>query len=395
MAAAPTPCPEGTPGWVFPRVIGQIKGGAGPVVVVVGGMHGNEPAGAFAGQDVVTEIERRGLTLAGELLVLSGNRAAMALDARFQVSDLNRRWTRARVTALDAQDPAQDDAEDAEQRELLAHLRHAEARAPLGLVVLDLHTTSGAGPPFVIMSDTLRNRRVAFALPIATILGLEETIDGTLLTYASEQGHVGLGVETGQHRDALSRHLHRSVIWVSLVSTGVLRAEQVPDLATHQQALRTAAGGAPRVVELLCRHGVTPADQFVMRPGYSGFQPVAEGEHLADSATGPVLSPTDGLILMPLYQPQGSDGFFLVRRVRPVWLTLGAWLRRARLHWVLPLLPGVSRHPDRADTLLVDPRIARLWVRQVFHLLGYRKAREEDGRQVFTRRTARARLTGP
>ena len=38
--------------------------------------------------------------------------------------------------------------------------------------------------PFVLMSDTLANRKLAFALPIPVILGLEESIDGTLLEHS-------------------------------------------------------------------------------------------------------------------------------------------------------------------------------------------------------------------
>jgi succinylglutamate desuccinylase len=52
-----------------------------------------------------------------------------------------------------------------------------------------------------------------------------------------------------------------------------------------------------------------------MRPGYANFQPIRRGEHLADDASGPVLAPEDGLILMPLYQSLGTDGFFLVQEV--------------------------------------------------------------------------------
>jgi succinylglutamate desuccinylase len=52
-----------------------------------------------------------------------------------------------------------------------------------------------------------------------------------------------------------------------------------------------------------------------MRPGYVNFQPIQQGEHLANDTTGPVLAPEDGLILMPLYQPQGSDGFFVVQEI--------------------------------------------------------------------------------
>ncbi|MBK8705758.1 MAG: hypothetical protein IPN33_20820 [Saprospiraceae bacterium] len=71
----------------------------------------------------------------------------------------------------------------------------------------------------------------------------------------------------------------------------------------------------PKVAELVTSHRVHPGDQFQMRPGYANFQPVQRGELLAHDAGGPITAISDGLILMPLYQPQGSDGFFIVKPV--------------------------------------------------------------------------------
>ena len=87
---------------------------------------------------------------------------------------------------------------------------------------------------------------------------------------------------------------------------------------------------------------------------------------------------------MPLYQSQGDDGFFLVRRVRPFWLRVSAWLRAIGAGNALQYLPGVQRRGH--DTLAVNSRIARWFVVEIFHLLGFRRQRPEKGTQVFTRR---------
>jgi succinylglutamate desuccinylase len=42
---------------------------------------------------------------------------------------------------------------------------------------------------------------------------------------------------------------------------------------------------------------------------------VAAGTLLARDDGGEIRAPFDGLLLMPLYQAQGSDGFFLGREV--------------------------------------------------------------------------------
>lgn len=64
-------------------------------------------------------------------------------------------------------------------------------------------------------------------------------------------------------------------------------------------------------------HAIKKGDNFVMQPGYKNFQPVKKGEILATDKNGAISAQEDGLILMPLYQKQGNDGFFLVKMVRP------------------------------------------------------------------------------
>jgi succinylglutamate desuccinylase len=90
-------------------------------------------------------------------------------------------------------------------------------------------------------------------------------------------------------------------------------------------------------------------------------------------------------MLMPLYQAQGDDGYFLVRDVRPFWLRLSGAMRRRRLERWLHLLPGVRRHPDRPGSFVVDRRVARWYALEVFHLLGFRRL-SDTGRELSVSR---------
>ena len=118
-----------------------------------------------------------------------------------------------------------------------------------------------------------------------------------------------------------------------------------------------------------------------MKPGLSSFRPVHAGEVLASSSSGPIKAPQAGLLLMPLYQDQGEDGFFLVREVQPVWLSVSKVLRGLGMEKVLHLLPGVRRHPELPGSFIVDRRYARWLARQLFHLLGFRRV-GRDGRTL-------------
>ena len=48
---------------------------------------------------------------------------------------------------------------------------------------------------------------------------------------------------------------------------------------------------------------------------YRNFDKIYKGELLAHDAHGEIRALCDGLILMPLYQKQGSDGFFVIKDI--------------------------------------------------------------------------------
>ena len=371
------------------RLLGRYTSGRpGPTVVVCGGLHGNEPSGVLAAQRVLSRLDENRPPLRGELVALAGNLGALAANRRFVQSDLNRTWIRDRIAEL-RRNADSGNVEEREMCSLLEVIEATAARATTPLVVLDLHTTSGKSPPFVLVSDRLPNRPIAFALPGPVILGLEETVDGTLLEFMTEAGHRAIVIEGGQHADPASVDNHEAAIWLGLVAAGALDADDVPDHARMRRRLREATRGLPRVVELRHRHSITEENGFVMEPGFVGFQPVQQGDLLARHAAGEIRAPESGRILMPLYQDLGSEGFFLVRRVSRVWLVLSAALRRLHLHVLLPLLPGVRRDPENQNALRVNPAVARWFVVEIFHLFGYRRRRADGDRLVFSRRRPR------
>ncbi|MHC4953856.1 MAG: succinylglutamate desuccinylase/aspartoacylase family protein [Planctomycetota bacterium] len=365
------------------RHIGSLPG---PTLVICGGLHGNEPAGALAAQRVSAALDHLSLPLRGEWLAVAGNLSALRHDRRYHTVDLNRCWTEPELRAMLARDPATDSTDQAEQRELVDAFGAAAERARGPLVLLDLHTTSGESPPFLVLSDSLRNRNVAAGLPGTVILGLEESVDGTLLDYISNLGHCALVAESASHRSAAAVALHESYIWASMASCGQLDRADVPGYADHMRRLKEASRDAPRVVEIRYRHDIKPDDRFVMQPGFRSFQRVEEGEVLAHDRDGPVRAPRGGLLLMPLYQEQGDEGFFIVKPVRPIWLKVSRIVRTLRLGRLLPLLPGVRRDPDRPDGLRVNIRVARFYTAEIFHLFGYRRRRREGEQLLFTRR---------
>ena len=53
-----------------------------------------------------------------------------------------------------------------------------------------------------------------------------------------------------------------------------------------------------------------------MKPGYKNFQKISKGEVLAEDRNGHIVSQYNGRILMPLYQKQGEEGFFIIKEIK-------------------------------------------------------------------------------
>ena len=374
-----------------PRVIGELRGPQeGATLLVVGSLHGNEPSGALALDRVFGRLETAGLQeVRGRMVGLLGNRQALARRRRFLQHDLNRFWNVERVERLLRRDgPLEAEAEELRELglEIERLLREGQGRP---VYLLDLHTTSGDGTAFANLEDTLANRRFGLEFPVTVVVGIEEQLGGTLANYLFERGVVTLGFEAGQHDDPTSVDRAEAAIWIALEAAGVLPRGSRDEVAAARRLLQVNRGKQPHVVEVRHRQAVWPGSGFVMRPGYRNFQVVRADEVLAHDARGEIRAAETSRILMPLYQEQGEDGFFLVRPVRRFWLDLSSWLRQHRIERYLHLFPGVRAvpgEPDEPERFTVDRRYARWLSLELFHLLGFRRRRELGRYLMMARR---------
>ncbi len=371
------------------RVIGDIVGDPGPTLLCIGSLHGNEPAGVIALGRVFAQLAAASPPIKGEFVGIAGNLAALATRQRYVDHDLNRCWTIDRIEHLRHSDErsAGSAVEDSELLEILGVVEEAVARARGDVFVLDLHTTSGDSPSFGTVADTLRNRAFALHFPVPIILGLEEHLDGTFLEYANDRGYVTMGFEGGRHDDPMSIDRVEQCIWVGLEAAGILPDQDgMPQIRMARTELSSVGDRFPRVLEVRYRHAVADGDGFRMEPGFASFQPVRAGQLLAHDRSGSLTAFENGRVLMPLYQSQGEDGYFLMREFSAIWLTLSAALRVLQFDSLLFLLPGVRRSPADPNTLIINRRIARWFALQVAHLVGYRKQRIDGEELVVTRR---------
>lgn len=367
------------------HLIGEFCGvSCGPTIIAFGGIHGNEAAGVSALRRVAEKMREKEAALRGRVFLFAGNTRAIPKGIRFIDSDLNRHWTGENIVrnGSDVPGPVRY-SEDADQREIFASVAKILDTARDEVYALDLHSTSAGGVPFATVGDTMRNRKFAQSFPITILLGIEEQLEGTLLEYLNNLGVVTLGFEGGQHYAESTIEAHEALVWLGLINSGILREDEFPEADHFRRTLRRAAG-KPRIVEIRYRHPISASDDFRMLPGFGNFDPVRKNQHLADDREGRILAGEKGLMLMPLYQKLGEDGFFIGRVVAPFWIWLSGVLRGMNVGDYMHLLPGVHATDDE-QTLEVDTKIARIFPLQIFHLLGFRKRRWR-GKNLFVSR---------
>ncbi|MEZ5977044.1 MAG: succinylglutamate desuccinylase/aspartoacylase family protein [Planctomycetota bacterium] len=365
------------------RVVARLGPEGAPLFVATAGIHGNEREGVLALERVAKALTPIAGRLRRRVVFLRGNLSALIARQRYVDADLNRHFATERVERL----VDGGEAHCAEDRELVAlmHeiLRELEA-APGRAFLLDLHSMSGAGPPFSLAADTLANRRIASGLPLPLVLGMEEGIDGTLLSWFAERGYDHLGIEGGRIGEEATEENQENAVWLLLERTGALRPEDVPELDRRRRDLAFAAKGTPDTVAVLHRHPVSPDDGFAMVPGFTNFDRVTRGELLATEVRGDLRCPFDGVILLPLYQGRGSDGYFIGRTAGPVARFFSAVARRLFGRKTLALLPGIRRHGERGLEIALHE--ASGWRLAACRFLGFWRQRPVGSNLVVTRR---------
>ncbi len=304
------------------RLIGHFTGSErGTLIIALAAVHGNEPAGIQALKTLFTRLEDEqksaaGLLFKGRIVGLVGNIQAYERHLRFVKQDLNRIMTLENLKKARLTPPYRLIYEDLELVELIQAIKNEiTTYKPTRFVVLDLHTTSADGGIFSIVSDDIESLNLAKQLNVPVVLGMVGSTGGTTLHHFTTQNMgiptVSVVFEAGQHEDTQS--VRRTIAWLYNILRATKAIEPHDVESRYDMILKDYSRYLPKVVELFHVHTLQPNDHFQMRPGYKNFQAVKAGEILADDKQGTIRAKEDGLLLMPLYQRKGTEGFFLVK----------------------------------------------------------------------------------
>jgi uncharacterized protein len=308
------------------KSVSYVSPQAGARLIVLGAVHGNETCGTRAIERVIGEIDAGALRLAsGHLtLVPVTNPLAYANHRRAGDRNLNRKLTPTN---------APHDFEDHVANWLCPLLAAHE-------VLLDLHSFTSPGTPFVFMGPTDNNgplepfSQAAREEALAVRLGVDRAVDGWLGTYAAgvarrremaaafpdstldldprygigttefmrSTGGCAITLECGQHDDAEAPALAYQAILNTLAHLRLVDAPD-PTPLPHVECLSLC-----EVIDKL-----HPGDSFVQT--WRSFDTVAEGQAIGTRHDGSAIAaPFDGYVVFPNPGAEaGHEWFYLAR----------------------------------------------------------------------------------
>ncbi|MDH3648403.1 MAG: succinylglutamate desuccinylase/aspartoacylase family protein [Saprospiraceae bacterium] len=290
----------------------------GPLLICLAGLHGNEWAGVNALDLLLKMLEvepitNPSFTFHGKLVCLLGNLPALRARTRYIDYDLNRIWEPSKFNGNSALSASNAESKQVQMlKEVVDQEIDQFHDGPI--VLLDLHTTTAHGGIFTLPTSDPKSLEIAETMHAPVITGVIERLPGTCIQFYTNQNAndiIGLVFEGGQHDDPLSVNRSIAAVINCMGTIGCVDLAHIEN--RHNQLLVEYSRGLPKVADLLYCHSISKDDNFLMRSGYQNFQKILKGELLASDRHGAIHSQYEGMILMPLYQTQGQDGYFIVK----------------------------------------------------------------------------------
>lgn len=298
----------------------------GPLLIVVGALHGNEPAGLQAILTMQKMLEVEPITnpsfqFKGNFVGLVGNKQALRAQTRMIEHDLNRIWTAEQIARVCAnKDSLKNESLELKQLYLKIHKTIRASQAD-DVFILDLHTTTAKGGIFSLPFNTNDSLRIAEDIHAPIIMDIHKSLNGTMGGYFQfhaqalypDKNVQCMVFEGGQHEDPVSVNRCVAALAATMKSIGCVEDKHIEH--AHDKILLQYSKGLPEKLKILYKHSIQSGDQFQMIPGFLNFQAIERGQLLATDQNGEIRAKNSGRILMPLYQTQGDDGFFVAEVV--------------------------------------------------------------------------------
>jgi predicted deacylase len=267
---------------------------AGPSVLILGAIHGNEKCGSKAAQNLIAQIESGTLELVCGAVTFIPICNPKAYDANQRYIDVNLN----RVIK-------QHDAPSLYEEHLANQITPIIAAHDF---TLDLHSIHSKGSSFAFLDFPHQDAQgVCAVLGVETIITgwpdmYEDTDDATTLSFAHEAGKASVTVECGQHDAPKAVEVAQETILNTLKYYGIIAGQAKP--TQHCSFVQA-------------KHRIVKENEGILGDGtinnIQHMRAVKKGEKVAEYSNGNIVkAPEDGVILIPFTEAQIGDEWFYV-----------------------------------------------------------------------------------
>jgi len=181
------------------------------------------------------------------------------------------------------------------------------------LIIIDLHNTSSQNGLFTIVNNE-KEAKIASFINIPCITKLFTKVRGSLAQYYNSKGITSLVFEGGTIGDPASIYNHETGIYQVLEKMKFIKKTDIPKkIIEEDKKMNFVLKKEYIKYKVKYIHKINSEDNFIMKSNVANFQDVKKNEVLGVDKEGEVKSPINGKILMPLYQAQGSEGFYIIQ----------------------------------------------------------------------------------
>ena len=293
------------------RILGNYHSGEkGKTIIFMCGIHGNELSGKKALKNVFNYLEKESVEVSGNIIGIQGNLKAIEKKERYIDVDLNRIWKQKNINLL-KKGKLNDKHEYKELKNIYDLINIIiEKKKKKDIIIIDLHNTSSANGLFSIINSK-NDFQIASSMKIPIISNLFKKLKGSFSEFYSSKNISSIVFEGGTIGDPASIYNHEIGIYKILKECKILRKKYIPISKLEQVSENYNNKSLGYKVKYI--HQITKKDNFFMKPNVINFQEIKKGDLIGYDDKGKVFSPINGKILMPLYQEQGTEGFYIIQ----------------------------------------------------------------------------------
>src|SRR3989338_6695361 len=267
----------------------------GPMVLVVGGTHGDEPMGVQVIHALKEELKNQAVV--GEIIVMIGNPEAVEKKVRFVDSDLNRFF--GNEAALKNKPLQARLKEEVRAREIMPLLKKVD-------YLLDIHSTLKPSIPFLYMENTKKHRKAVEEWSVPYIISPDynftnQAFRSCMDNIVDAHGGVGITYETGWNQD--NSHFE------SVLSN--VKAFLKQTRAAFHDFKSNELPSAPQSL-FIYKELIAQTKKFVFEKDFNNFAFVSKGEVIARDGTQCVSVDQDSYFIFPKMNiKQGKTATYL------------------------------------------------------------------------------------